>query len=109
MPSVTVSRSERVADLVSEIVAHLNDHGVPDESWRAEGACLGVNPELFFPRQGEPAAAAIAVCAGCPVRVACLTWAVCHGEKTGIWGGAAERTRRCVRRVLNRMPQAVAA
>ena len=109
MPTVTVSRSERVADLASEVVSYLDRHGMPDDSWRARSACIGMDPDCFFPRQGEPAAAAIAVCMQCPVRIECLAWAVCRGEKTGIWGGAAERTRRCVRRILRRSSHPVAA
>ena len=109
MPTVTVSRSVRVADLASQVASFLDRHGVPDERWRADSACNGVDPELFFPRKGEPADAAISVCGECPVRIDCLTWALCHGEKSGIWGGTAERTRRLVRRVVRMSLHDIAA
>jgi WhiB family redox-sensing transcriptional regulator len=60
--------------------------------------CLGVDPELFFPGQGESTADAKAVCAGCVVRAQCLEHALTHAEKHGIWGGLSERERRRIRR-----------
>ena len=53
-------------------------------------ACLGADPALFFPDQGDAVAEALAVaiCAACPVRAACYAWAVQTGERFGVWGGA---------------------
>ena len=51
------------------------------------------DPETFFPGVGESVkvAAAKAVCAGCPERLACLTYAQGEAAKGevlyGIWGG----------------------
>ncbi|MEV5873045.1 WhiB family transcriptional regulator [Streptomyces sp. NPDC052101] len=64
----------------------------------AQAPCRGLDPELFFP-VGEGFAAAQqvrrakAVCAGCPVRRACLREALRLGDTEGIWAGltAAER------------------
>jgi hypothetical protein len=52
-------------------------------------ACRGADPALFFPEHGDTRAeaAAIAICAGCPVRAACYARAVQNGERYGIWGG----------------------
>lgn len=52
-------------------------------------ACRAADPDLFFPDRGDAAAeaAAVAICAGCPVRVACYARAVRNGERFGIWGG----------------------
>jgi Transcription factor WhiB len=52
-------------------------------------ACLGVDPDLFFPGKDdhETVAAAKAICAMCPVRAACYTRAVRNRELFGIWGG----------------------
>jgi len=61
--------------------------------WREHAACLGMDPDLFFPPEtGGKAQArkAKAVCARCPVRGACLADAM----PFGIWGGTAERDRR---------------
>lgn len=43
-------------------------------TWRTQAACLGHDPELWFPSKGDFVSAqkAKAVCAGCPVRAACL-------------------------------------
>jgi WhiB family redox-sensing transcriptional regulator len=59
----------------------------------------GVDPELFFPFPGEreKEAQAKAVCAGCPVRVACLRFAVREGVE-GVWGGTTDVERRGLRR-----------
>jgi hypothetical protein len=50
-----------------------------------------VDPDIFFPdgySAGTAAEAeAIAICAGCPARTACLATAVANGERYGIWGG----------------------
>jgi WhiB family redox-sensing transcriptional regulator len=53
------------------------------------GACRGVGPELFFPKRGDNTAVfeARAVCAGCPIRVECLEYAVGAKEPFGVWGG----------------------
>jgi hypothetical protein len=52
-------------------------------------ACLGADPDLFFPEKDDHTtiAAAQAICAGCPVRAACYARAVRNGERFGIWGG----------------------
>lgn len=54
-----------------------------------DAACRGADPDLFFPRNGdtEAEAQAVAICAGCSVRVACYARAVQNGERYGIWGG----------------------
>jgi WhiB family redox-sensing transcriptional regulator len=67
--------------------------------WRDDASCRETDPEIFFPvgssafsRQQETAAKR--VCAGCPVRVECLTWALESGQYTGVWGGLSEDERR---------------
>ena len=65
--------------------------------WRDRAACVGADPDLFFPpEEGGKGQArkAKAICAGCPVRVECLDHALRHGEHWGIWGGVPERDRR---------------
>jgi len=67
--------------------------------WRQFAACRSADPELFFPvsasgpslRQGEEAKA---ICAGCPVRGQCLTFATLTRQEHGIWGGLTEEERR---------------
>lgn len=68
-------------------------------NWRERARCLGMDPEIFFPRTEEDAGPALAVCAECPVREPCLEYALQNREREGIWGGATERERR---RILRR-------
>jgi WhiB family redox-sensing transcriptional regulator len=70
--------------------------------WQAAGNCVGVDPDLFFPGQGDPTGAAKQVCAGCTVREACLEYALDNCERFGVWGGLSERERRRIRRTRNR-------
>jgi WhiB family transcriptional regulator, redox-sensing transcriptional regulator len=75
-----------------------------DDGWRARAACRDEDPELFFPiGSSGPAAlkqiaAAKAICAQCPVREACLRFALDTGQDYGIWGGLTEDERRRMRR-----------
>lgn len=62
--------------------------------WQDHKACSVANAELFFPERGGSSSAARAICAKCPVRTACLRYALEHHEKFGIWGGTSERERR---------------
>jgi WhiB family redox-sensing transcriptional regulator len=71
--------------------------------WRHRGACIGIDPELFFPTgtgaaADRQAAEAKAVCVLCPVREDCLAWALRKGEQGGIWGGLDQDERRSAAR-----------
>jgi len=58
--------------------------------WRDQAACLEVVTAEYDPFFGDAAelqAEAIAICEACPVRDACLTFAVRTGQQYGIWGG----------------------
>jgi WhiB family transcriptional regulator, redox-sensing transcriptional regulator len=71
--------------------------------WRAAGACLTADPDLFFPIAGGAPSArqeakALRICAHCPVRQECLDFAVRTGETHGIWGGTTADERIRVRR-----------
>ncbi|MGQ0805315.1 MAG: WhiB family transcriptional regulator [Actinomycetota bacterium] len=70
-------------------------------SWREFARCRGVDPEVFYPVSDDDDAAdeAKSICALCPVREACLEYALSTREKNGVWGGLTERERR---RVLRR-------
>lgn len=65
-------------------------------NWRAAGACLTADPDLFFPispaglAEGQVARAK-AICAGCEVRRECLEFALAHEPATGY---GAERLRK---------------
>ena len=63
-------------------------------NWREGRACRKVDPEMFFDDDREKLA--IALCFKCPVRELCLSWAMRHNEKHGVWGGLTELERRQV-------------
>lgn len=75
------------------------DSHVRAGEWRHRAACRSVDPEIFFPAavQGrefeQQVGIAKAVCAGCPVREACLTWAL-TALSDGVAGGLTEHERR---------------
>jgi WhiB family transcriptional regulator, redox-sensing transcriptional regulator len=64
-----------------------------DYSWQAEASCRGVDAELFFPPTDEEAGAAKSICETCPVRLACLAFALERNERFGVWGGMTEKER----------------
>jgi WhiB family transcriptional regulator, redox-sensing transcriptional regulator len=65
--------------------------------WRELAAFRGIDLEVFFPGRGESAEPARRVCAACPVRQACLDYAISNRISHGIWGGLTERERRALR------------
>jgi WhiB family redox-sensing transcriptional regulator len=95
----------------------MTDHAT---DWRAAGACLSADPDLFFPiAVGAVAARQVTmaqrICAGCRVRQQCLDFAMRTGEVHGIWGGTTpeerirfrrQRARRRVRRSWAGQPAA---
>jgi len=74
----------------------------PDEEWRDDAACSGSDNDAFFPigEDDESAADAKAVCAACPVREACLQYALSTNQTEGVWGGMTGPERRRLRRRL---------
>jgi WhiB family redox-sensing transcriptional regulator len=63
-------------------------------SWRDRAACRGLDPDIFYPVSDDDAEPAKEICAACPVREACLEYALVNRERDGVWGGATERERR---------------
>ena len=68
-------------------------------SWRESAAYRFLETDLFFPigKTGLAVAEvqrAEAVCASCPVRPPCLTFALDTHQGSGIWGGYDEDERR---------------
>jgi WhiB family redox-sensing transcriptional regulator len=71
--------------------------------WRDDALCVRYVGEVdFFPARGESTAAAKAVCAACPVRDACLEYALRADIHCGVWGGLSELERRQLRRTRRR-------
>ncbi len=79
-----------------------------DVHWREYAQCIG--EECFFPASEYDFAAvraARAICAGCPVQVECLSYAMETNQPDGIWGGMSARERQELRRhLLKSIPRA---
>lgn len=76
--------------------------------WFESAACLGIPraADIFYPvgttgMAEDQIAIAKSICAGCPVQLDCLEWALAHDEQ-GVWGGMSEDDRRRLRRRLRR-------
>ena len=65
-----------------------------DTEWMAIGKCRDLPPSIFFPSDGVGVEVARKICADCPVRLACLEYALVNRIDHGVWGGASERERR---------------
>ena len=67
--------------------------------WFDEADCRDADTTLFFPVSESGAAAAKAICETCPVREACLEFAVDTRQPDGVWGGMTPIERhRLIRR-----------
>lgn len=71
--------------------------GIEMPDW-TEAACRGLGADLFFPERGEPSEQIKAVCDGCPIKDACLEFALANDEEFGVWGGTSARERKRMRR-----------
>ena len=75
--------------------------------WRQHAACIGEDPELFFPVGStgpalEQVERAKAVCRTCEVVEHCLEWALDSNQDAGVWGAMSEDERRALRRSRQR-------
>jgi DNA-binding CsgD family transcriptional regulator len=72
-----------------------------NSNWQGNANCATANADLadlfFAPDSGSMTAAQVdaakKVCAGCPVRTACLDWAIETRQYVGVWGGLSEKER----------------
>ena len=75
-------------------------------NWQSRAACRDADPELFFPvsRAEQQSSAALAVCAGCPVRQQCLLDELRFPspQQHGVRGGMTAAARRSVMRSRTR-------
>lgn len=70
--------------------------------WKADAACRDLDLDLFFPDSEADSAPALAVCAVCTVRQACLDFALRTRQNDGVWGGHTETERKRLRRRMGR-------
>ena len=80
-------------------------------TWRDHAACVGENPELFFPiGNADPAFHQIeeakVVCRRCEVVQTCLSWAIDSRQDAGVWGGLSEDERHALKRLNARAHRA---
>jgi WhiB family redox-sensing transcriptional regulator len=68
---------------------------VPDT--RRTPACRD-DADLMFETNATSVALAKSICGGCPVRAACLAWALNSEEEHGVWGGKSGPERRAILR-----------
>ena len=74
---------------------------VQSGDWRQASLCIRESPDDFFPIGHGPAAKRQAerakrVCAVCPVRDQCLSWALGNDIRHGVFGGLDEEERRAL-------------
>ena len=67
-------------------------------AWMARAACRGQGVAAFFGGETSDPAPAKAVCAGCPVRQECFSFALDDLALVGVWGGTTVQERRVLRR-----------
>jgi WhiB family transcriptional regulator, redox-sensing transcriptional regulator len=64
--------------------------------WQDLAACVGTDPDAFFPEQGGNSRAAKRICMTCDVREECLQYAL-DNDEAGVWGGMSEIARKRIR------------
>ena len=72
----------------------------PEEGWREDAACRGVDIDIFFPADEteEASGRAKAICADCTVADTCLQYSLATNQAEGVWGGLDANERRRLRR-----------
>lgn len=70
----------------------------PDLDWQEDALCAQTGAEFFFPEPGSSVRDAKRICALCPIRTACLDFALSNDERFGVWGGLSEKERLELRR-----------
>jgi WhiB family transcriptional regulator, redox-sensing transcriptional regulator len=74
---------------------------VDEMDWASDGACVGLDPDLFYPDKADyldPNHPALVCCRGCPVRTECGEFAIERPSELGIWGGLTWRQRQAIRK-----------
>jgi hypothetical protein len=68
--------------------------GLRNNNWMNLAKCKTMEPEQFFPHDEDGVREAQRICAICPVKLACLAYALDNRVNEGVWGGASEQERR---------------
>ncbi|AJP04851.1 transcriptional regulator [Streptomyces cyaneogriseus subsp. noncyanogenus] len=70
----------------------------PEFDWQQEALCAQTGGDFFFPEPGSSVREAKRICGLCPIRSACLEYALSNDERFGVWGGLSEKERLQLRR-----------
>ncbi|EFL37861.1 transcription factor WhiB family protein [Streptomyces griseoflavus Tu4000] len=71
---------------------------LPDLTWQEEALCAQTGGDFFFPEPGSSVREAKRICGLCPIRAACLDYAMNNDMRFGVWGGMSEKERLQLRR-----------
>jgi WhiB family redox-sensing transcriptional regulator len=75
--------------------------------WHEHALCRQMDPELWFPEPWENETPAKLICGRCPVRAACLAYALDAHEEYGVWGGLSPEERRELHRRMREVAPTV--
>ena len=64
-----------------------------NKTWMGLAKCKTMEPEQFFPHDANGVREAQQICAICPVKLACLAYALDNQLNDGVWGGTSEQER----------------
>jgi WhiB family transcriptional regulator, redox-sensing transcriptional regulator len=68
--------------------------GLRNNNWMNLAKCKTMEPGQFFPHDVDGVRHAQRICAICPVKLACLAYALDNRLNDGVWGGTSEQERR---------------
>lgn len=79
--------------------------------WQEDALCTQISPEIFFPKIGQSAIDARAICNACPVKMQCLSYIMDiefssenEGRRHGVFGGLTEKERAKIQKLMNKNP-----
>ena len=71
----------------------------PSTAWYELALCAQTGADFFFPEPGSSVREAKRICGLCPIRSACLEYALDNDERFGVWGGLSEKERLALQRI----------
>jgi WhiB family transcriptional regulator, redox-sensing transcriptional regulator len=77
---------------------HIDSIIPSDLAWQQGALCAQTGADFFFPEPGSSVREAKRICGLCPIRSACLEYALDNDERFGVWGGLSEKERLELRR-----------
>jgi WhiB family redox-sensing transcriptional regulator len=80
------------------LAMHIDTMISPELAWQQEALCAQTGADFFFPEPGSSVREAKRICGMCPIRDACLEYAMDNDERFGVWGGLSEKERLELRR-----------